>query len=307
MKKWWNAYFYWNSRERKGIFYLLIIVLLLAGVNLYLRTLNPEMPAPDAEFLALANRYNSPDEEEEDPSPAKTYGSTSFRNTHKSPKKFKKPDGPFNPNGLAISEWIKLGLSEAQAESIKRFEDKGGVFRSKEDLRKMYVISEEFYNHIEPYLVFPERVSSEPKAKESVYPQSRTVQKVDINTADSAQLEMLPGVSPNMVSYILKTRAKFGGFHTIEQLRDYRGFRPEYFEKLSAKAYVSEVKIKPVHLNYCTFSELLAVPGLDFETVKSIIKHRERNGHFQKTEDLVTLNLAEPGLYAKIAPYLTVP
>ena len=306
MKKWWNAYFYWNSRERKGIFYLLIIVLLLAGVNLYFRTLHPEMPEPDTEFLALANRFNSPEDEELNPSREKTYGNSPFRNTYKSPKKFEKPDGPFNPNGLAISEWMKLGLSEAQAESIKRFEEKGGVFRSKEDLKKMYVISKEFYNHIEPFLVFPERTFPEPKSKESAYSESRTIQKVDINSADSAQLEMLPGVSPKMVSFILKTRSKFGGFHTIEQLKDFRGFRSEYFEKLSAKAYVSEVKIKPVHLNYCTFSELLAVPGLDFETVKAIIKHRERNGHFQKTEDLVTLNLAEPGLYAKIAPYLTI-
>ena len=47
---------------------------------------------------------------------------------------------------------MKLGLSEKQANSIKSYEAKGGKFRSKADVKKMFVISAEKFEELEPYI-----------------------------------------------------------------------------------------------------------------------------------------------------------
>lgn len=309
MKRWWREYFYWNRTERRGTVFLLLLMTVLMGINLSIRWRAPQNePVSDPEFLALAARFAA-DTVQNDSGYDEREERTFARHREFSPRgyspKFNRPAAAFNPNGLPQAEWERLGLSVAQAQSIKRFEEKGGRFYRKEDLKKLYVISEEFYAHIEPFLQFPEQRGtgfSEEKGSNRTEP----AEKVDINRADSTQLALLPGISPKMARRMLKVRETFGGFHSVEQLKDFNGFYAPQYEKLLARAYAGPVSIKPLNLNYCTFKELMAVPGLNYEMAKAILNHRERNGFFKKADDLATLNLAEPGLYAKIAPYLAV-
>jgi competence protein ComEA len=58
----------------------------------------------------------------------------------------------FNPNNLTTSQWEQLGLSAKQAVIIKHYEDKGGRFYSKEDLKKIYSITADDYKRLEPYI-----------------------------------------------------------------------------------------------------------------------------------------------------------
>lgn len=309
MKKWWREYFYWNRTERRGTVFLLLLMTVLMGINLYIRWRAPQNePVSDPEFLALAARFAADtvqDESGYDEGEERRFAHRrEFPSRRHSPK-FNRPAAAFDPNGLPQAEWERLGLSAAQAQSVKRFEEKGGRFYRKEDLKKLYVISEEFYVHIEPFLLFPEK----PKtgfSEEKGWAKAEPTGKVDINRADSTQLALLPGISPKMALRMLKVRETFGGFHSVEQLNDFNGFYAPQYEKLLTRAYAGPVTIKPLNLNYCTFKELMAVPGLNYEMAKTILNHRERNGFFKKADDLVTLNLAEPGLYAKIAPYLAV-
>ncbi|QEK50469.1 hypothetical protein FYC62_01375 [Pedobacter aquae] len=62
------------------------------------------------------------------------YESTAYNNQEED---FHKPVlFRFNPNHLPVEDWIKLGLSEKQAHSIKKYEAKGGKFYKKEDVKK---------------------------------------------------------------------------------------------------------------------------------------------------------------------------
>lgn len=311
MKKWWRDYFYWNRTERRGTVFLLILMTALMGANLFVRWRSPQgEPVSDPEFLALAARFGNEDSSDTGPgeyrSRTHAYADGREPGTHEKIHKFHPPAAPFDPNGLPQAAWEQLGLSEAQARSIKRFEEKGGRFYRKEDLKKLYVISEDFYAHIEPFLLFPEKPFKSDFSERKEWAKPEPVAKVDINQADSATLAELPGVSPKTALRMLKVRAAFGGFHSMEQLLDLNGFYAPQYEKLLTRAYTGPVSIKPLNLNYCTFKELMAVPGVNYEMAKAIMNHRERIGFFKKTDDLVGLNLAEPGLYAKIAPYLTV-
>jgi len=311
MKKWWSRYFYWNRTERRGIVPLLALMFVLMGVNIYIRNRSPNADnITDTEFLAQARAFDSVNiSGGEPPHEIRIYeGKTAERpdglREKGTPPRFVKPAAPFNPNGLPQTEWVRLGLTEAQAASVKRFEEKGGRFYKKEDVKKLYVVSEAFYANIEPFINIPPQNKTVADAKPPAEKNVR--EKVDINRADSATLAGLYGITPKMAQRMLRVRETFGGFHSLEQVKDLYGFHLPNYEKLSAQAYAGPANIRPLNVNYCTFKELLAVPGMNYDAVKTIMNYREKNGSFKKTDDLVALNLAEPGLYVKIAPYLTV-
>ena len=55
---------------------------------------------------------------------------------------------------------------------------------------------------------------------------------IDLNTADVAALDSLPGVGPVMAARIIAWRDQHGRFTTIDQLREVSGIGPRTFERL---------------------------------------------------------------------------
>jgi competence protein ComEA len=55
---------------------------------------------------------------------------------------------------------------------------------------------------------------------------------VNINTADAAQLTLLPGIGPKMAESILAYRSSVGTFNSIEDLVNVKGIGPKSLEKL---------------------------------------------------------------------------
>ena len=64
---------------------------------------------------------------------------------------------PFNPNEIDIDKWQRLGVSERTARTIRNYLNKGGQFRKKEDLKKIYGFREEDYIALEPFIVIEKR------------------------------------------------------------------------------------------------------------------------------------------------------
>lgn len=118
---------------------------------------------------------------------------------------------PFNPNTADVEELQRLGFSPKQAAAIDNYRKKGGRFRRPGDFAKSFVVSEEMFARLEPYIRIP---------------------KVNLNTADSAALDALPGIGPYLVRKILEHRAQIGGFMSPEQLMDIDYFDRERYEDL---------------------------------------------------------------------------
>lgn len=60
-------------------------------------------------------------------------------------------------------------------------------------------------------------------------------EKININTAEAAQLERLPGVGPSLAKKIIEYRQEKGGFISLEELMAVPGIGPKSFEKLKEK------------------------------------------------------------------------
>ena len=118
----------------------------------------------------------------------------------------------FDPNQVTLDELVRLGFTSKQAHSIINYRSKGGRFRRKTDFARSYVVSEEMYERLEPYIDIP---------------------KVDINSADSAALDALPGIGEYFVKKIIAYRKVLHGYSYPEQLMDIYNFDQDKFDGLS--------------------------------------------------------------------------
>lgn len=125
----------------------------------------------------------------------------------------------FDPNSVSVEDLMRLGFSEKQARSIDNYRAKGGRFRRKSDFAKSYVVADSVYRRLESYIRIP---------------------KVDINTADSAGFDALPGIGPYFAAKMEEYRVRLGGYSFPEQLLDIYNFGEERFDGLKDLIECSE-------------------------------------------------------------------
>lgn len=117
----------------------------------------------------------------------------------------------FDPNTVSHADLVRLGFSDRQATAIEHYRQAGGHFARKEDFQRSFVVADSVYRRLEAFIDIP---------------------KVDLNAADSAALDALPGIGPYFAARIIAYREELGGFSDPEQLLDIPRFEPERYEAL---------------------------------------------------------------------------
>ncbi|MBR5631965.1 MAG: helix-hairpin-helix domain-containing protein [Bacteroidales bacterium] len=206
---------------------------------------------------------------------------------------------PFNPNTLTEEEWLQMGLTDRQVRNIMNYKAKGGKFYSKNDLGKLYTISEEEFAQLEPFIVLPEvsrGKNTKTSAKSSVSTGSTTaptekkaIPIVDLNTVDSTTLVELPQIGPYTAVRIIEFREKLGGFIDKEQLRDVKGMDDARFAAIQPYINLGAVEIRKVDVNRADFKTLVHHPYLNYEQVKRIVNQREKRGMIKNWAQLEEL------------------
>ena len=211
---------------------------------------------------------------------------------------------PFNPNTLTEEEWLQMGLTDRQVRNIMNYKAKGGKFYSKNDLGKLYTISEEEFAQLEPFIVLPE-VSRGKNTKTSSQggvstgsttapTEKKSIPIIDLNTVDSTTLVELPQIGPYTAVRIIEFREKLGGFVDKEQLRDVKGMDDARFAAIQPYINLGAVEIRKVDVNRADFKTLVHHPYLSYEQVKRIVNQREKRGMIKNWAQLEEL-LKEEG------------
>lgn len=214
----------------------------------------------------------------------------------------------FNPNELPEYKWVELGLSPAQARSVKKFEASGGKFVYRQDVKKLFVISPEMYIELEPYIVLPDQpantadhVAAFPSRQSKVLPQV-----VELNAADTSALMKLDGIGPVFARRIVAYRQRLGGFHSSAQLLEVFGFDQERLDLLEGKVKTDSTYIRKVNVNTATAAELKRHPYFTPALATALVSYRNAHGPFRSLPDVMRCQLFGPDLYRKLAPYLTL-
>jgi len=206
----------------------------------------------------------------------------------------------FDPNDATTEEFVRLGLTDGQARVIARYRESGGVFRRREDLKKIYVLSEEFYERVKNYIVINndyKLVKEDPikqnensinsningsnvgesNVRESNFGESNVRERelTDINRADSVELLSLPGIGPFYASKILDFRSRTGGYLYAGQLLDIPGIDSARYRLFSRYISVDTSFVKKRDITTLTAEELSRNPYIGSYVARAIVRFRE--------------------------------
>lgn len=177
----------------------------------------------------------------------------------------------FDPNTVSKEDLRRLGFSEKQAQSIVNYREKGGRFRRKSDFAKSFVVSDSIYKRLEPYIRIP---------------------KTDLNQADSAAFDALPGIGGWFASKMVAYRRELGGYSSKEQLMEIYRFDREKFDGLKDLVTVRQPYRYP--LWQLPADSLRRHPYIkNYETARAIVLFRDNN----PPEKWTVAALAEAGVF----------
>lgn len=162
---------------------------------------------------------------------------------------------PFDPNTASTETLQRLGFSARQAQAIDNYRKKGGRFRRKGDFAKSYVVDDSVFRRLEPYIRIP---------------------KLDINEADSAGFETLPGIGPYFAAKMAGYRDRLGGSYSYpEQLMDIPKFDKERYDALSDLITIGSPR--PYRLWSLPGDSLALHPYIGRQAAHGIIIYKEGN------------------------------
>ncbi len=308
-----NKYFTYTKRERNGILVLIVIFALLQICIFVLHFLpDPSPMVMDAETRKMIALLNQKIREDKLKSKRDiSFPSYAKRAVVKAEKVVPEITAPFDPNQLSQQGWEEMGLSEKQAASIVHWQEKGGRFRSREDLKKMWVISPENYRRMEPYLAIapapdhPKFASQRDSSRTPFQKNARAYPLVELNQADSVQLMKLPMIGEGRARSILKYRSMLGGFVSTEQLREVRNLPDSVRELIVPKVTVNPLLVRKLRINGDS-ADSLYHPYLPKAAARMMVQYRKEHGNYKVVEDLIKLPLFSDEILRKLAPYLTV-
>lgn len=176
----------------------------------------------------------------------------------------------FDPNTISVEDLCRLGFTVNQAEAIDNYRKKGGVFRRREDFAKSYVVADSVYRRLEQYIEIP---------------------LLDLNSADVASLDQLPGIGEWYAKKIVEYRNELHGYSFKEQLLDIYKFDRQKYDGLSDLVTVKEPYNYPLWA--LSADSLRKHPYIrSMETARSIVLYRDNNPEDQwKVENLCSAGI----------------
>ncbi len=289
-----SACFGFNKQQRNGLLVLCLIIIILFIVRMSLTVFIKPAPLLMADFSHIQFKENLISAADSSNEKTKTAGALFV----------------FNPNTVSKEQLILLGFKEKAANTFINYRNKGAQFHKKEDLKKVYGISEKLYNSLSPY-IFIESANENKKQQDKTENKTEIkntkpeINIIELNSADSISLLSLKGIGPGFTKRILKYRNSLGGFYSVNQLSEVYGMDDALFQSIKNNVSVNAGNITKLNINNENFKELNKHPYLGYENVKAIFNYRRKNGSIYSMAQLKEIIIDEE-VIKKLTPYLSL-
>ncbi len=300
MNKWLNTYFGFNRKEYNGLMILSVLIGLTMLLPYIYSLIKDVEPITEADEMAIQELVLAEQRK--------------FAPKRREMEQFKyqgKEDATlfiFDPNTISQSGWEQLGLSEKQASAIIRYREKGGRFRTRKDLQKMYTINEATYKRLSPYIRIADDVSMVQEkaiAKDKKYSYEKSIPVIiEINRADTTELDKIKGIGMTFANRIIKYRDRIGGFYKKEQLMEVYGLDATKYNEIKDQVQIDTSLIKKINVNMVSFEEFKFHPYIRYKQVNALIQYRKQHGNYGNIADLNKVAILDQETIGRLAPYL---
>jgi DNA uptake protein ComE-like DNA-binding protein len=131
-------------------------------------------------------------------------------------------------------------------------------------------------------------------------PKIRQDEHIVLNTADTTQLKMVPGIGPYFARKIVEYGQRLGGYVSVDQLDEIENF------PLDSKKYLTIEAPSPVKLNInrLSLNELKRHPYINFYMARAITDYRRLHGPIRSLEELRLSKDFPPEAIERLLPYV---
>lgn len=295
--------FIFTNRERNGLLVLSFLLVASVGINFLIPRLIPEKDYDLTDWKASAEAYYAGSK-----LPVATEGLTRAVD--------------FDPNRVVRSDLEKMNIPDGLARTWLSYLQKGGKFRTREELKKLYGMTDLIYERLAGHILVATPAVARNRAAgdaggvagrssragladsitHSPGKQKKYAETVEINRADSAMLEALPGIGPVLASRVIKYRKLLGGFYEVGQLREIYGMSDELWSKAAPFLKADTSGLTKMEINFLNRSEMGRHPYIGYRTATRVVGRRDQYGKFRSGEDLRPLFSADS--LRRLLPYL---
>ncbi len=296
--KLFKSHFWYTKSQRNGIFFLIILIILLQVIYVFVNF--HEEDTEDLDKKELVVFFKEID---------------SLREDKLQNKKLKLY--PFNPNYISDYKGYKLGMSTEEIDRLHEFRKRGRFINSKEEFQQVTKISDSLFFKIAPYFKFPDWVTKRNlKKRNDAKKISRSSAKlkkieevfkfstIDINKATLRDVVICLG-DQELAQKLLNYRSRIQGFTFLTQLNEVFGIKDNDVNKLrSTFKILHKPQILKVNVNTATFKEVLRNPYIDYILCEKIFDYKEEVAEIQNIAELKNISGFPLKKYARIVLYL---
>ncbi|WP_291285342.1 helix-hairpin-helix domain-containing protein [Flavobacterium sp.] len=268
------VYFRFTKEQRKGIFVLFVIIVVLQAAYFFVDFSPADKIFPEEkQWMSLQSEIDS----------LKHLKSGEQRKMYL-----------FNPNFITDYKGYKLGMSVQEIDRLLAFRKENRYVNSAIEFQVVTKISDSLLRVISPLFKFPDWIGNKAKPKierkefvrELVSKKEKIIVQ-DINMATREDLVQLYGIGEALSLRILKQREVLGCFVSMEQMSEVWGLSPEVVSELSLhyKAVIPS-SFKRIAVNDASLKELAKFPYFRYALAKEIVTYRSMNGKINNIEDL---------------------
>ena len=289
----WKHFFTYTKDERKGIYALAVIILLLIIYNIFsddfYRVTND---FSDFKALIAENRAK--------------VDTTKFikKAKKKYDKKSKYSLHLFDPNTSTKKDWLSLGLNKYQANSICKYVEKGGSFRIPSDLNKIYCLSDYEKSLLMPYVRILEADDYYDKQEQFYEKEELIREPIDLNSASIEDLIEVKGIGPATAKAIIEYKRSLGGYYSVSQLKEVYIIDSLRYASISGEFIVNEDSILPsININKDDYFKLRKHPYISKVMAYRINGYRQNKGDYKSIDQLKNIEGINDSVYERIYRY----
>lgn len=217
----------------------------------------------------------------------------------------------FDPNTVDSMTLLHLGFKPWQAKNMLKYRAKGGKYRKKEDLKKLYGMTDSMYLALTPYIYIKDSIVVDSARIDSVHmdslPKWNSTKKdtiLNLRTADTTELKLIRGIGSYRAKMIVRYREQLGGYARVEQIMEARGMDKVIADSILPHFYIDSVVVNKIPINHIRPEVLQRHPYLNFEQAKAIYEYRRKHIRIKSAEELKKIKDLSPTDIEKILIYL---
>lgn len=290
-KKVWREYFAFPKKERRALWVLFIIWMVLLSYQIYQANFWEIDRSQFAYKIVLVDELQKSDERK-------------YQSTINSSQAYLKKKRTIYFNYIEKSDLREAGISEKAADHIMHLKRNGLKIYTLSSLKNASSIDTFSKKILSTLLKFyPEKKYFKPidfNTPESVHI------SVNINSVDTAALDKLKGISYGTARRVLRYRERLGGYIQKEQLKEFWGMDSLSYSILVNSIFIEKNQQKRININSGDLKTLGAHPYIGYALAKLIVNYRSQHGNYKHPNDLFQIHVMNEEIFSKIEAYITV-